>query len=153
MKYWVGSLPPGALNEALALVERVFMEFEAPEYPPEGVAEFLAYIEKGHIAGMLESGQMRLWCCRAGGRLVGVLAACGLHISLLFVDPAYHRQGIARQLLEAMLAAGREFAPGEVTVNASAYGLAAYRRMGFRETGSRQTKNGITFTPMARPRR
>lgn len=147
MRYWVGALPPGALGEALALARRVFMAFEAPEYPPEGVAEFLGYIEKEHIAGMLASGEMRIWCCRAGDRLVGVLAARGLHISLLFVEAAYHRQGIAKQLLAAMLEENRSLAPGAITVNASVYGLPAYRRMGFHEVGPEQEKKASASRP------
>ncbi|MCY3843732.1 MAG: GNAT family N-acetyltransferase, partial [Acidobacteria bacterium] len=36
-----------------------------------------------------------------------------------------------------------------VTVNSSRYGVAAYERLGFRQTGPERSVNGIVFIPMA----
>ncbi|MBR2256157.1 MAG: GNAT family N-acetyltransferase, partial [Blautia sp.] len=39
--------------------------------------------------------------------------------------------------------------PGQkITLNSSPYGLPFYKALGFKETGSEQTVNGICFTPM-----
>lgn len=152
MKYTITTLREGDLDEALALVRDVFMAFEAPDYTPEGVEEFMRYIEAKNIRNLMQSGELQLWCCHAQGKIVGVSACRGWHISLLFVAGAHHRRGIARQLLEAMLAHCRSLGPGGTfTVNASPYGLAAYRRLGFVATGHEQTVNGIRFIPMKRP--
>lgn len=148
MSYTVTPLRPEALGEALALVETSFTDFVALGYGPEGIGEFLRFIEYGNIRALYERGELTMWCCLSGGSIVGVLAARGAHISLLFVDAAHHRRGVARRLLDALLAG---LAPGAaVDVNSSPYGLAAYRRLGFRETGGEEVKNGIRFIPMQR---
>lgn len=136
------------LEEAMALVRRVFMAFEAPEYPPEGVEAFLDYIAMPGVQTLVDQGRLTVWSAQHATELVGVVAMrppC--QISLLFVDPAYHRQGIAKRLLAHALAAYRK--DGEpVTVHASPYALEAYRRMGFTETGPEQSSSGIRFIPM-----
>lgn len=151
MSYIIRPIDGERLPEALALVREVFMAFEAPEYPAEGVREFMDYIEHEHIADMMKAGELQMWGCLRDGRIVGMLACRGRHITLLFVSAAHHRRGIARRLLETMLGHLRSISPaGEITVNASPYGLDAYRRMGFCETDHEQVMNGIRYTPMKR---
>lgn len=148
MAYTIRQVEPRGLAEALDLVWQVFLAFDAPDFSPEGVAEFKDFIEPGRVAGRLEGGEMRLWGSYQGDALAGVLAAESGHINLLFVAPAHHRQGVARGLLARLLEVCP--APGRLTVNASPYAVEAYRRMGFEASGPRQTKNGISFIPMAR---
>lgn len=81
---------------------RVFLEFEAPEYPPEGVEAFRAY-----LSDIEQVNHLTLFGAGEGQELLGVLAAEGSHIALFFVDPAFHRQGIGRLLFQAYLAEGR----------------------------------------------
>lgn len=138
------------LGEALSLVWRVFLEFEAPDYCEEGVAEFRRFIEPGAIEKRLRHGELAMWAYRAADGIRGVIALrppC--HISLLFVDKRYHKQGVARALFEYMLSHIRENTPhAELTVNSSPYAAGFYRRMGFADTDSEQTVNGIRFIPM-----
>jgi len=137
------------LHEALALVRDVFMEFEAPEYSAEGVAEFLKFIEHDAIAERMDKGTLRLWGCFADGVLAGVIAVRDFtHICLLFVKKEYHRRGIARRLFETCLPYFREAGKGKVLVNSSPYAAEAYRRMGFTPTDKERTVNGIRFVPM-----
>ena len=143
---------PGRLEEALALVWRVFLAFEAPGYCEAGVEEFRRYIAPEDMRRRLAEGSLRMWVCRDGDAVAGVLAArpgSPVHISLLFVDGQYHRQGIARALLERMAAIYRARGErGEITVNSSPYAVEAYRRLGFADTGPERTVNGIRFVPM-----
>lgn len=84
-------------------------------------------------------------------RLIGAAGMEGTrHLKTLFVNGAYHGQGIARQLWEALKAGSLETDPSEqpFTVNSSDYALGVYERFGFEQTAPRQTKNGIDFTPM-----
>ncbi len=140
------------LAEALGLVWNVFCEFEAPEYCEEGVAEFKRYIEPDAIHAKLESGELQMWISLSEDRVTGVIALrppC--LISLLFVDKHYHHQGIARTLFEHVLALVK--AKGEhheMTVFSSPYAAGYYRRMGFADTDTEQTVNGIRFIPMKR---
>ena len=137
------------MDSALPLVWRVFAEFEAPIYTKAGIEEFKNFIEHETIVDKISNNEMSFWGCFDKTEMTGVIATRGSsHISLLFVAPAYHRQGIARRLFHAMrnsLPDGTE----EITVNASPYAAEAYRHLGFADTGEEQTKNGIRFIPMA----
>ena len=131
------------LPAAMDLCWRVFQEFEGPDYAPEGVEAFHAYIsdteQAKHLIGF------GAW---EGQHLLGVLAAEGSHIALLFVDPAFHRQGIGRKLFQAYQAAGGW---GRVTVHSSPYAVEVYRHLGFLPTAAEQlSPDGIRYTPMIR---
>lgn len=135
---------------ALELVWRVFSEFEAPEYSEEGVQEFRGFIAPDAVKRRMSNNEMLFWGCYSGDHLTGVIASrppC--HISLLFVDKQHHRKGIARRLLNTVLAYYQTNTPcKEMTVNSSPYAVKAYERLGFIATGTEQTFNGVRFTPM-----
>mgnify|MGYP001110157222 FL=1 len=75
----------------------------------------------------------------------------GNHVALLFVDKSYHRHGVAKDLLRAALKESRGTAADleRVTVNSSRYGVPAFEKLGFRQTGPERDVNGIAFNPMA----
>ncbi len=144
MKIEIRGIERGDWDEPLALVERVFLEFEAPDYTAEGVAEF-----KKSIRDENWLAQLRLWGAYAEGRLIGVVAtrSGGSHIALFFVDGRFHRRGVGRLLFQTALSA---CAADTMTVNSSPYAVPVYRALGFRETLEEQSVNGLRFTPMAR---
>ena len=132
------------LPEAMELVLRVFMEFEAPEYSKEGIEEFKRFTAVEAMGPFVSSGERPIWCCEQDSRIVGVIALRDeSHICLLFVDKAYHRRGIARALFEEA-SKGKE----TMTVFSSPYAVKAYRWLGFLPTDTEQTVNGLRFTPM-----
>ena len=135
------------LYDTLALIRDVFMEFEAPDYSKEGIAEFLDFLEPLSITAMLDDGEIRIWICEYDGCIIGAIAAGEKHINLLFVDGKFHRRGIARRLLEIMI---ENYKPTMITVNSSPYAIEAYKKLGFVETDSEREENGIRFTPMKR---
>ncbi len=73
------------------------------------------------------------------------------HISLFFVEGRLQRQGIAKELLRRALEIRIHNQAGmaKLTVNSSPNAVGAYQTMGFKIEGSKQTKNGIRFVPMA----
>lgn len=151
--YTVRALELHELREALDLVWRVFLEFEAPDYTGEGVQEFRQFIVLDSIQQSIREGRYHMWVCHDQARIVGVLAVrpqC--HISLLFVDGSCHRKGIARAMFSYMI---EHFAQASgspvVTVNSSPYAVEAYHRLGFQDTDVEQSVNGIRFVPMMRP--
>jgi len=151
--YRIRALLPEEIDAAMALIWEVFSEFEAPDYSGEGVAEFREYIRPVSIRGLMEQGELTLWGCFDDGAMVGVIAVrAPFHIALLFVQKKYHRQGIARDLFDAVLTEyGRPSNCGAITVNSSPYAVEAYRHLGFADTGGEQTVNGLRFVPMRRP--
>ena len=76
----------GELPAAIDLCRRVFLKFEAPDYAPEGVEAFRAY-----LSDIEQVNHLTLFGAWEGQELLGVLAAEGSHIALFFVDPAFHR--------------------------------------------------------------
>ena len=139
--YPVRRLWDDEIPDALALIWRVFLQFEAPEYPAEGVAAFRASLEdEERIRSMTFYGAFD------SKTLVGVLCTrAPQHIAGFFVDAAYHRRGIGRSLFEAMR---RDYDRQVFTVHSSPYAVEIYRRLGFVSTQGEQITNGLRYTPM-----
>lgn len=129
------------LPAAMALCWRGFLEFEAPDYPPEGVEAFHAYLIKAE-----QENSLTVFGAWEDAALLGVLAAEMSHIALFFVDPAVHRQGIGRQLFQTYLAEGGW---DRVTVHSAPGAVEVYRRLGFSPTAGEQlAPDGIRYVPM-----
>ena len=129
------------IPQALELCWRVFLEFVAPGYSPEGTASFRASLDDPG-----RNRQMDFYGAFDGDKLVGVLSMrAPAHIAGFFVDAASQRRGIGRRLFEAMR---RDYARQTFTVNSSPCAVEFYRRLGFSPAGGEQTVDGLRFTPM-----
>lgn len=137
------------LDKAMELVERVFMEFEAPEYSDEGVATFKAFIHGNEIKEKYSDGTFTIWGELDGNELIGIFAIRDKgHITLVFTDKRYHRRGVATTLWKEALLYCRDSGFDEVTVNSSPYGRAFYESIGFKATDNEKTDDGIRYIPM-----
>lgn len=127
---------------ALELAWKVFSEYESPDYSPEGTEEFRKSLnDKSYLSSIIYYGAF------SKEHLVGML---GIrkdkdHICFCFVDGKYHRKGIGTKMFRRMT---DDFSGKTLTLNSSPYGLPFYKAIGFTETDSEQTVNGIRFTPM-----
>ena len=129
---------------ALALSRRVFEQFIAPGYAPEGAAAFRASLDDRE-----RTRQLDFYGAFDGETLVGVLCMrAPQHIGGFFVDAAYQRRGIGRRLFEAMR---QDYTRQEFTVNSSPYAVEVYRRLGFAPTDTEQCTDGMRYTPMRFP--
>ena len=132
------------------LIIEVFNEFEAPEYPQEGVEEFLRYIKPNLLRKRAESDHFTL-VALAEELIVGMIEIRELrHISLMFVRKAYHRQGIAKNLFQRALERCLQLNPDltEMTVNSAPCAVPIYERFGFIAQSEEMVSNGIRFIPM-----
>lgn len=138
----IRKIEPEERENALKLVLDVFMKFEAPEYPEEGIRNFQAFVSNKEATAKLD-----MYGAFKDSDIIGVLAMReqGTHISLFFVDERYHRQGIGRALFEYMLKLTN---PKQLTVHAAPYAVEIYRRLGFVETDAERIEDGIRYTPM-----
>ena len=137
-------------QDAMALAWRTFLRFEADVYTPEGVKNFENFITDSTLHRMFIMGTYQLFVALHQAKIVGMVTLRdSSHISLLFVDEAYHRRGIGRALIkyltEYLLA---EVGVDRVTVNASPYGTPFYHKMGFRDLRPEESRDGIIYTPM-----
>ncbi len=137
-------------DDAMALAWKTFLQFEADCYTPEGIRNFEDFITDTTLYKMFVMGSYQMFVALDGKKIVGMITLRNnSHISLLFVDGRYHRQGIGRALVEHL----REYLLSEtgiyrVTVNAAPYGVAFYHKIGFRDLRPEERKGGIIYTPM-----
>ena len=135
-----------------AMVIAAFDEFIAPGYTPEGIAEFHEFAAPDAILARMAQDHFVRVALAAGAPVGMVEIRQNNHVALLFVDRAYQQHGIATHLLALALADARAADPdlARVTVNSSRFGVPAYEKLGFRQTGPERTVNGIVFIPMAK---
>lgn len=67
------------------------------------------------------------------------------HICCFFVKAQYHRQGIGRKLWEYVLSSSKN---NTFTVHSSPYAVPVYRKLGFVDTNTEQSADGMRYTPM-----
>ena len=135
------------VESAMALALEVFMQFEAPDYPPEGVETFKReYLENA------QQGICPIYGAFDGDKLVALMGmrSCKTHINLVFTKKEYHRKGIARAIFHYLLNDILTENPtlDVLTLNSSPYGLPFYLKIGFVPQSEEQEINGIRFTPM-----
>ena len=137
-------------EEAMGLAWKTFLEFEAGDYAPEGIRSFEDFISDTGLKRMFLSGDYQMMVAWSKGRMVGMITLRNeTHISLLFVEKSSHRQGIGRALIGKMADYARKrFGADCLTVNASPYGVLFYHKLGFKDLGPQQRREGIIFTPM-----
>lgn len=143
----------GEVREALDLAWEVFLQFEAPDYKPEGVSQFKQdIIENDRFITKARQGVCPIYAAFDRGKIIGVLGMrpSKTHINLLFTKKAYHRQGVASALFRYAFADLLRENPslGEITVNASPYGKPFYLHLGFVPLSGEQETDGIRFIPM-----
>lgn len=129
-------------ESALRVVTEVFDKYEAPDYTEQGAQEFYKSI---HDPDYLS--QLIIYGAYDGEKLVGVIAtrSGGTHVALFFVRGEYQRRGIGKMLFNTVL---HKCGADRLTVNSSPFAVPVYHRLGFSDTDTEQTVNGIRFTPM-----
>ena len=145
------AMRPGEAGGVSELILSSFNEFIGPEYTDEGVAEFRRFVAPEALAARTAEDHF-VRVATVAGVLAGMIEIRqNNHVALLFVDKAHQHHGIAKGLLHAALADARAADPDleRVTVNSSRYGVPAYEKLGFRQTGPERAVNGIAFIPMA----
>lgn len=137
-------------DDAISLAWKTFLQFEAEDYGPDGVKSFENFITDQTLYRMFVMGAYQMFVAVGEGKIIGVITLRSLsHISLLFVDEAWHRKGVGRSLIQQVCHyLLTEMRIRKVTVNASPYGVGFYHRLGFVDLEPEQTKDGIRYTPM-----
>lgn len=128
--------------DAISLVWEVFLEFEAPDYRENGIQTFQDFIRDEEVI----NGH-KFYGAYEKENLVGVIATRhnDTHIALFFVRRDYQRRGIGRKLFETIL---QYCMVNTITVNSSPFAVEAYHKLGFIDTDTELTIQGIRFTPM-----
>ena len=95
MQYTFEQIKTEELEETLTLVKRVFDEFEGPYYSKEGTENFYNFANYENIKEVLKRN-MQIIIAKDKNKIIGMVAyRDNCHISMLFVDKNYLKQGIA----------------------------------------------------------
>lgn len=139
-------------DDVMAMTWRTFIRFEAKDYTKEGVRSFFDFISDPILQRMFLNDAYPIFVAEDQGKIIGMISLReGTHISLLFVDAAYHRQGVGSSLMQTIWEFIRtEVGKEIVTVNAAPYGVGFYHKLGFKDTGPEEARDGIRYTPMKR---
>lgn len=148
IEYTIRPLLTEEWEMAMQLAWDTFLIYEAPEYSKEGIKNFEDFVKDPRLKQMFINGDFQGLGAFKDGTIIGILGSRGQHVSLLFVDPVYHHQGIASSLLKTLFEKGKRLNYDRMTVNSSPYAVDFYRKLGFTKVTNEQTKDGIRFTPM-----
>ncbi len=151
--YPIRKITGNEVDEALALALEVFMQFEAPDYKPEGVEAFKRdIVENENFIENCKQGVCPIYAAFDGDKIVGIMGmrSSKTHINLVFTKKEYHHQGIATALFHYLLEDLRKDNPSlkEITLNSSPYGKGFYLHIGFIPQSEEQEIDGIRFVPM-----
>lgn len=139
-------------EDAISLIWRTFLRYEAGDYEQEGITAFLEFISDERLKKMWALGEYPMYAAfeQDTGNMVGVVSYRGENLlSLLFVASQHHKRGIGRALVmtveEEIWAKGKK---KELLVRSSPYAVDFYHKLGFVDTDKEQKKEGIRYTPM-----
>lgn len=141
---------PADWQQTMNMIWKTFLRFEAADYTEEGIANFRDFITDGKIYKMFLQGSYLMMVALDKGKIIGQISVRNRnHISLLFVDEAYHKKGVGRGLISAM----GEYLKREnheiyMSVKAAPYAVGFYRRIGFHICSPEEEYSGIRVTSM-----
>jgi GNAT superfamily N-acetyltransferase len=140
------------VDETMAVVKESFDSCVAPDYTEAG-RELFARVVTGEYLRSLPNRQGFTLVAKLGGRTVGMCALRdGHHITLFFVRPELHGQGIGRKLFDAAAERVRRKVPGvtKLQVHSSPVAVPVYEALGFEVTGPEEVEGGMRYVPMER---
>jgi len=146
----VRNIRAGEEIEVCNLVARSFNEFIAPEFSEKGIEEFYKYSNPREFLKRAESGYFSM-VSETDGKLAGVIEFKGnKHISMLYVDKAFHKKGVAKELIRIALeeVTSSRGNHGNITVNSSRYAVPFYEKLGFIQFEEEKTIYGVFHIPM-----
>ncbi|MDE6585741.1 MAG: GNAT family N-acetyltransferase [Clostridia bacterium] len=150
--YCIRRITADEVGEALKLAMEVFMQFEAPDYKPQGVETFrTGVIENPEFIEKCRQGICPIYAAFDNGKIIGIIGMRNQsHINLVFTKREYQRRGVATSIFEYVLSEIKKNSPQvkEITLNSSPYGKNFYLHLGFFPLSEEQETDGIKFTPM-----
>lgn len=141
---------PEEWEPAVKMIWKTFLRFEAKDYTEEGIRNFLDFITDRQLYHSFLRGNYQMLVALADEEIVGAASVRNRnHLSLLFVDEAYHHRGIGKALIERFcIYLKNEAGENIITVKAAPYAVGFYHRIGFRDVSPEEEVGGIRVTSM-----
>lgn len=137
-------------EEAMNLAWETFLIFQTKEYSKEGIKSFQEFVSSGELKKFFLEGIYQLFVAAKGEKIVGIITLRNQsHISLLFVDKEYQRDGLGSLLVEYLSyyvldENNRDY----LTVDAAPSAVEFYQKIGFFELAPMQSHQGISYIAM-----
>lgn len=135
---------------AMKMIWKTFLKYEGEDYTEEGIRNFFEFITDDDLYVSFLKGDYQMMVALDKERVIGAASvrSCN-HLSLLFVDEEYHRQGVGRALMSRMCEYLKQEA-GEryMSLNAAPYAVNFYRKLGFQAVRPEDVYAGIRVTSM-----
>lgn len=131
-------------GDAIELSLKVFMECGTNDFDINGSKTFMDFIYDKSIIN-----ELTFFGAFDNNELIGIIAtkSKGQHISLFFINPNYHRQGVGRSLFEYAYSNQDVLV---ITVNSSSFAVRFYESLGFEKVVDEQETDGLRYTPMVK---
>lgn len=132
-------------DDAMSLVWKTFLRFDAPDCTPEGVQNFRNFITDERLKQAFLEGRYQMAVAMEGEAIVGVASLRSVnHLSLLFVEESHHKRGIGKAMMGALC----EYLKNEVgerylSLLASPYAVEFYKKLGFSQVKPKANPSGI----------
>ena len=135
---------------AMKMIWRTFLRFEASDYSQEGIENFLNFITDDKLFHSFLRGEYQMMVALDQDQVVGAASVRNRnHLSLLFVDEAYHMRGIGRNLMERFcMYLKNEAGEHYMSLKAAPYAVNFYRKIGFQIVRPEEEVGGIRVTSM-----
>lgn len=137
-------------SPAMKMIWRTFLKFEGKEYTREGIKNFFDFITDDDLHAAFLRGEYRMMVALDGETVIGAGSIRSRnHLSLLFVEEAYHRRGVGSAILMKLCdylkkEAGERF----MSLKAAPYAVDFYRKLGFMVIRPEEEYSGIRVTSM-----
>lgn len=137
-------------EEAMELAWETFLVFQTKEYSEEGIESFRDFVSDQRLKEFFLEGGYQMFLAFHQNRIVGLITLrSGCHISLLFVDKKYQRQGIGSALIQylsdyLLYKKGIDY----LTVDAAPSAVDFYHKVGFWDLCPIQYRQGISYLSM-----
>ena len=150
MEYLIREVEYEDLDKAFSLIWNTFSEFVAPDYSKEAIDNFRTnFIENKDFKDCFKNGKQFMYGSYLEEKLVGVMSISeNNHVSCVFVDKEYHRNGIATMLFNQIILELKEKQVEKITLNSSPYAIHFYHAIGFKDLDRQKDFHGMLYTPM-----
>lgn len=135
---------------AMNMIWRTFLEYDGKDYTQEGIKNFFDFITDSDLYTAFLRGEYQMMVALAQGRIIGVGSLRNKnHLSLLFVDGAYHHMGVGSAILIRLCDyLEREMGERYMSLKAAPYAVDFYRKLGFHIVRPEEEHSGIRVTSM-----
>ncbi len=137
-------------DEAIHLVWKTFVQFDAKDYPKEGADRFAEFITDETLHRMFVIGAYEMFLVFLDETIIGVITLRDrTHISLLFVDGLYQRKGIGSMMIDYVKGYVQYvYQSTLLTVNAAPSAIGFYEHLGFIHVKEPFIQKGMLVAPM-----